>query len=63
MPNISHNNTCIIEPYELLNGTYSITLPQYRMFQYIIGEVYIKDKLEDTFYEVRRFRLWRLSKV
>lgn len=50
---IENNNLTVIEPYELLNGTYSITLNQYRMFQYIIGEVFIRDRLvEDSFYEV-----------
>ena len=53
MLDITKHNLSIIEPYELLNGTFTITLPQYRMFQYIIGECYIKDKLEDgKFYAV-----------
>lgn len=50
---IEKGNLTIIEPYELLNGSYAITLSQYRMFQYVIGEVFVKDKLvEGEFYEV-----------
>lgn len=50
---IENNNLTVIEPYELLNGTYNVTLNQYRMFQYIIGETFVRDKLvEDNFYEV-----------
>jgi len=50
---ICNNNLTVIEPYEFLDGGYSMTLPQYRMFQYIIGETFVKDGLsKDTFYEV-----------
>jgi plasmid replication initiation protein len=50
---ISNENLTIVEPYELIEAGGRFRLHQYRIFQYIIGEVFVKDKLEvGTFYKV-----------
>ena len=50
---ISNENLTIVEPYEVIEAGGNFRLHQYRIFQYVIGEVFIKDRLEPgEFYKI-----------
>lgn len=50
---ICNENLSIIEPYELIEAGGSFRLHQYRIFQYVIGETFIKDGIkEDGVYPI-----------
>ena len=54
----------IIEPYELINSGTSMNLTVYRMFQYLISEIYINKTLkEETFYELNIEKYANLFKI
>jgi plasmid replication initiation protein len=50
---INNENLTIIEPYEVIEAGGNFRLHQYRLFQYIIGETFVSDKLEiGEFYKI-----------
>ena len=51
---LARKNITIVEPFDLIDSSHSINLTNYRLFQFLIGNIYIKGDgiVEDRLYQV-----------